>query len=49
MSQRAWITHVPEKSIIEVSNVDRLWKMLLRDLSPWHKLIADEPDDHGLN
>ena len=49
LEQRAWITHRPEKAIIDVSNVDRLWKSLLRELGPWHKLIADEPDDLGLN
>ncbi len=49
LEQRAWITHCPEKAIIEVSNVDQLWKSLLRELGPWHKLIADEPDDLGLN
>lgn len=49
LEQKAWITHRPEKAIIEVSNVNRLWKMLLREMSPWHKLLADEPDDLGLN
>ncbi len=49
LQQKAWITHQPEKSIIEVSNVERLWKMLLRDLSPWYKIVADEPDNLGLN
>jgi putative transcriptional regulator len=47
--QKSWIPHQPEKSIIELSNVDHLWKTLLRDLSPWHKLIADEPENLGLN
>jgi putative transcriptional regulator len=49
LEQRAWITHQPEKSIIEVSNVSHLWKTLLRDLSPWHRLLADEPENPGLN
>ncbi|GAG79640.1 unnamed protein product, partial [marine sediment metagenome] len=49
MEQRAWIVRDPEKRIIEISGVDHLWKDMLRDLSPWHKLIADEPDDLGLN
>jgi len=49
MEQRAWIVRDPEKRIIEISGVDQLWKDMLRDLSPWHKLIADEPDDLGLN
>lgn len=49
LEQRAWIPRLPGKVIIEVSNVDHLWKTLLRDLSPWHKLLADEPDDLWLN
>jgi putative transcriptional regulator len=49
LEQRSWITYPAQKSIIEVSNVDRLWKILLRNLGPWHKLVADEPDDLGLN
>ena len=47
--QKAWITHRPDKSIIEVANVDHLWKMLLRELSPWYKVVADEPENLGLN
>jgi putative transcriptional regulator len=49
MENNAWITHKPEREVIDLSKVSGLWKSLLRDLSPWHKLIADEPDDLGLN
>lgn len=49
LEQKSWITHKPEREIIDVSHVDDLWKDLLRDLSPWHKFIADEPDNLGLN
>ena len=49
MEQRTWIIREPEKQIIEVNGVEKLWKDMLRDLSPWHKMIADEPDDLGLN
>ncbi len=49
MEKRAWIVRDPERRVIEVSGVDKLWKDMLRDLSPWHRLIADEPDDLGLN
>ena len=49
MKKKAWIVRDPEKRIIEVSGTDKLWKDMLRDLSPWHRLIADEPDDLGLN
>lgn len=49
LKQKAWITHKPEKEVIDLSHVEDLWKLLLRDLSPWHKLVADEPDNLGLN
>tara|TARA_B100000927_G_scaffold168618_1_gene135936 strand:+ start:4231 stop:4941 length:711 start_codon:yes stop_codon:yes gene_type:complete len=49
MEAKSWITHKAEPEVIDLSKVDGLWKLLLRDLGPWHKLIADEPDDLGLN
>ncbi|MAS94260.1 MAG: hypothetical protein CMO55_13770 [Verrucomicrobiales bacterium] len=49
MEDKAWIAHKPHKNVIEVAGLSGLWKELLRDLSPWHKLIADEPDDLGMN
>gem|GEM_PF-60359 len=49
MEQHAWIIRKPERQIIEVSGAQKLWKDMLRDLSPWHRLIADEPDELGLN
>lgn len=49
MEQKSWIVHEPEKSVIDLGNTDHLWKDLLRGLSPWHKLVADEPDDLWLN
>lgn len=49
LEQRAWITHQPEKSIIDVSNVGGLWRKLLGNLSPWDLLLADEPENPGLN
>lgn len=49
MKEKAWIAHKPEKTVIEVSGIGKLWKNLLRDLGPKYKLIADEPDDLGLN
>lgn len=49
LEQNTWITQVPEREIIDVSRIDGLWKSMLRELSPWHKLVADEPDNLGLN
>jgi putative transcriptional regulator len=47
--QKAWILHRPGRSVIDAANAERLWKDLVRELSPWHKLVADEPDDLWLN
>ncbi len=49
LEQKSWITHKPEREIIELSHVEDLWKDLLRELSPWYKLVADEPENLGLN
>ncbi|MDA7921822.1 YqgE/AlgH family protein [Verrucomicrobiales bacterium] len=49
MVRESWISHKPERTIIDLKDVDGLWESLLRDLSPHYKLIADEPDDLGLN
>lgn len=49
MKRETWIVHKPEREIVDVTDVDELWKSLLRELSPYYRLIADEPDDLGLN
>ena len=49
MEQEAWITREAERRIVETSRLESLWKEMLRDLGPWHQIIADEPDDLGLN
>ncbi|MEM9018681.1 MAG: YqgE/AlgH family protein [Verrucomicrobiota bacterium] len=49
LERKTWITHEPDREIIEVTNVEDLWKDLLRELSPYYKLVADEPDNLGLN
>jgi putative transcriptional regulator len=46
---KAWIVHQPQRSVIDPVNTEHLWKDLLRELSPWHKLVADEPDNLWLN
>ena len=48
-AQKAWIAHRPDKTIIDPGKTDHLWQDLLRELSPWHKLVADEPDNPWLN
>lgn len=49
LEQDAWIQKKAEKRIVEMSGLDGLWKEMLRDMGPWHQLIADEPDELGLN
>lgn len=49
LERKAWIPRDPERRVLETEDLDTLWNRLLRDLSPWHALIADEPDDLSLN
>lgn len=49
LKQRAWITHKPEASVLETDGLESLWGDLLRKMSPWHRLLADSPEDPSLN
>ncbi len=49
MERNSWISHKPEREIIDLSNVQELWKSILREMSPYYKFIADEPENPGLN
>ncbi|MDF1752857.1 MAG: YqgE/AlgH family protein [Verrucomicrobiales bacterium] len=49
LKQDAWITRNAEKRIVELTGSESLWKEMLRDMGPWHRIIADEPEDLGLN
>lgn len=49
LERNAWITRPAEPRMLDTDGLDTLWNRLLRDLSPWHALIADEPDDLSLN
>lgn len=49
LERKAWIPHKPEREVLDVDAIENLWKSLLRPLSPWHALQADEPDDLSLN
>lgn len=46
---KAWLVHEPARTVIEPDNSDHLWRDLLREMSPWHRLIADEPDNLWMN
>jgi len=49
MEHDTWIPRKANRRIIEITGMDTLWKEMMRDLGPWHQIIADEPDDPGLN
>lgn len=49
LQQHSWITHKPEKRVLDLDGIDTLWNRLLKEMSPWHALLADEPDDVSLN
>ncbi len=49
MAHDTWIPRKANRRIVEIRDLDTLWKEMLRDLSPWYQIIADEPDDPGLN
>ncbi len=49
LQQKTWITHKPEKRVLDLDELDTLWNRLLKEMSPWHALLADEPDDLSLN
>lgn len=49
MAERSWIPRDPEREVVDPSLAEDLWKTLLRDLGPYNRLVADEPDELGLN
>ena len=49
LESKSWITQEPNREVIDLSKVDGLWKDMLRDLNPYYRLVADEPDDLSLN
>lgn len=49
LEQKTWITRRPEKRVLETEDLETLWNRLLRELSPWHAIVADEPEDLSLN
>lgn len=49
LENHAWMVHEPIEKILDPGGVYELWKSMLRDMSPWHQLVADQPDDLSLN
>ncbi len=49
LKQRAWITHKAEECVLNTDHLETLWSDILKKMSPWHRLLADAPDDPSLN
>jgi putative transcriptional regulator len=50
MRQNAWEVKAPKPEVVQGGDLnERLWTQLIRDISPFHRLEADVPDDLSLN
>jgi len=45
VQQQAWSLTAPTSSLIEQSHNASLWKNLMSQLSPYHRILADAPDE----
>ncbi len=46
----AWVVREPVRDLLEMKRLNSaLWGDLIRDISPLHRLAADQPDDLSLN
>lgn len=49
LKKQAWIPTLPRGEILHSHHADDLWSDLLRQISPYHKILAEAPDDIYLN
>lgn len=49
LRKSSWITAHPNKSILSTHHEQELWAELLRNISPYHKILAETPDDIYMN
>ena len=49
LKKQAWIPTLPTSNILSSHHTEDLWSDLLRDISPYHKILAEAPDDIYLN
>lgn len=49
LRQKSWITAAPNSDLLSQSHDDSLWASTLRSISPYHKVIAESPEDPLLN
>ena len=45
VEQQAWTVIEPDSNILTSDHEPALWKILMRGLSPYHRILADAPDE----
>lgn len=49
LRKNSWITTQPRERILASEHEKNLWAELLREISPYHKILAEAPDDIFVN
>lgn len=49
LRRNAWITTKPKANLLGREHDRSLWAQVLRELSPFHRILAESPDDPFLN
>lgn len=49
LRKNSWITTLPQDRILASEHEKNLWAELLREISPYHKILAEAPDDVFVN
>jgi len=49
LKKQTWIPTLPSSSILSSHHGEDLWSDLLREISPYHKILAEAPNDIYLN
>lgn len=47
--KNSWITTLPDNSLLSNEHKKTLWAQLLRNISPYHKILAETPNDIFVN
>ncbi len=45
LQKKSWITTLPEERILQSEHAQKLWAEMLCHISPYHKILAEAPDD----
>ena len=50
LAQRSWLVRKADKEeVLEVERAPRIWREMTRTFGPWFQLVAEAPEDTGLN